>query len=221
MCGRFTRLYTWKQLHRLLSLGTLPSTDLPTSYNVAPSQLSDVCRLSAQGQREVVPMKWGLIPSWSNDGKPGPLNARCETVATNAMFRNAFRSRRCLVPASGFYEWRKTGDHKQPFYIRPLNDELFFFAGLWERFGEGDQAIETFTILTTTPNEAVAGIHDRMPVIIRPAEFDAWLGTPTPPAELFTPYPADETAIDPVGSRVGNAKNDDSTLIEPQQESLW
>jgi putative SOS response-associated peptidase YedK len=221
MCGRFTRLYTWKQLHRLLSLGTLPSTDLPTSYNVAPSQLSDVCRLSAQGQREVVPMKWGLIPSWFNDGKAGPINARCETVATNAMFRNAFRYRRCLVPASGFYEWRKTGDHKQPFYIRPLNDELFFFAGLWERFGEGDQAIETFTILTTTPNEAVAGIHDRMPVIIRPAEFDAWLGTRTPPAELFTPYPADETAIDPVGSRVGNAKNDDSTLIEPQQESLW
>jgi len=214
MCGRFTRLYTWKQLHRLLSLGSQPPIEIQPSYNVAPSQFSYVCRLNAQGEREIVPMKWGLIPSWSKDGKLGPINARCETVATNGMFRNAFRSRRCLVPASGFYEWKQLAKGKQPYYIHPLNDELFFFAGLWESYGQGDQAIETFTILTTTPNKAMAEIHNRMPVIVRQPEFDTWFrSVAINPNDLAT-YPAEETATAPVSSRVGNVQNNDATLVQ-------
>jgi putative SOS response-associated peptidase YedK len=214
MCGRFTRLYTWKQLHALLDLRWPEALEIIPSYNVAPTQIAPVCRIDSRGEREMVRMRWGLTPSWSPDGKPGPINARCETAATNGMFRSAYAARRCLVPASGFYEWRTVGDHKQPYYITLVNDPVFCFAALWERWGDSDQAVESFTILTTSPNEAVARVHDRMPVIIRPADFAEWLGAASVPAHLSAPWPAEETAMRPVSARVNSSRTDDAGLIE-------
>lgn len=222
MCGRFTRLYTWKQLHDLLNLQYPPAAEMRPSYNVAPSQLTDVCRLTEKGERELVQMRWGLSPAWSASDSPAPINARCETVATSPMFRRAFQSRRCLVPASGFYEWQRTGQHKQPYYIHPLNDELFFFAALWERSGENEGVTDTFTILTTGPNQLMANIHNRMPVIIRAADIPLWLSTTQPPERLFEPYPAEETAAHTVSSRVNSPRNNDPQLCEPaQSEGLF
>ena len=212
MCGRFTRFYTWRQLHDLLDLAYPTPGEMAPSWNVAPTQRSPVCRLAPDGSRELASMRWGFTPSWSKDGKPGPINARAETVATNGMFRAAYRSRRCLVPISGFYEWRATETGKQPSYIHLLNEEIICLAGLWERWGSGEGATESFTIITTEPNEAVAQIHNRMPVIVPPSDHTRWLAGPNADG-LMRPYPAEEMAIHAVSRRVNSPREDDSSLI--------
>lgn len=225
MCGRFTRDYTWKQVRQFLDLKFPEQLELKASYNVAPSQPVPVCRLNRAGDRELVPLVWGLQPHWKDPGQaaPPPINARHETAATNPMFREAYRSRRCLIPASGFYEWKKTGRARQPWHIRLLNDPIFCFAGLWERRREGDAVLETFTILTTRSNELVAGIHDRMPVILRPEHFDSWLKGGDIPPTLFEPFPAEEMEAFPVSPTVNSPKNDDPALLKRTEPdaSLW
>lgn len=216
MCGRFTRQYSWRDVHGFLDLQFPSVEELSTSFNVAPTQPSPVCRTAKDGGRELAIMRWGLTPSWSKDGKPGPINARAETAATNGMFRSAYKSRRCLVPVSGFYEWQKReGGAKQPFLIRLLNDPIFCFAGLWESWRGGGDAVQSFTVLTTEPNELMATIHDRMPVIVRPSEFGGWLGDGSPPAGVFDPFPAEEMQALPVSTRVNSPRNNDPSLAEP------
>ncbi len=220
MCGRYTREFTWKQVRDFLDVRFPDEMELRPSYNIAPTQPAPVCRLNKAGERELTLMGWGLKPGWkggaaSGSGESGPINARCETAATNPLFRSAYESRRCLVPASAFYEWRKVGKRKQPFYIRLLNDPIFCFAGLWERRrgAGGGGAEDTFTILTTQANELVAGIHDRMPVILRPEDHEAWLKGGKVPQSAFEPFPAEEMEVFPVSPRVNTPKNDDPSLI--------
>lgn len=224
MCGRYTRVYDWVGVHALLDatfewMETLPER----SWNVAPSQRAPVCVLREDGSRELRAMRWGLTPRWSKDGRAGPINARSETVASKPMFREAYRRRRCLAPMSGFYEWKRVGDARVPHYFWLLNDEVFCVAGLWERWeGEGE-AVESFTILTTRANEAVAEVHDRMPVIVRREDYGAWLEGEGDVAGVFEPWPAEEMGVRRVSSRVNSVKNDDAGLCEESSEEggLW
>src|SRR5262249_47085174 len=153
MCGRFTHRLTWEQVRGLYHLtdSRQPQLDLTPRYNAAPTDLLPVCRLDRSGQREMAILRWGLIPYWAKDENIGfkTINARAETVATASAFREAFKRRRCLVPANGFYEWKKLpGGRKQPYLIQMRDGSPFSFAGLWERWKKGETRIETFTIIT-------------------------------------------------------------------------
>ncbi len=227
MCGRYTHLFTWKQLHRLMSLTN--TLELPARYNVAPTQEAPVVRADA-GSRRVDMLRWGLVPFWARDVAIGSrtINARSETAATAPAFRAAFKRRRCLVPASGFYEWQKFEDsaRKRPWYITPTDDDLFAFAGLWEswRLPDGgergtDAEVLTFTILTTAANEAMKDIHDRMPVILAREDFAPWLDPgredPAGLAALLRPCPSARLRFTRIGTRVNSPRNDDPGCIEP------
>jgi putative SOS response-associated peptidase YedK len=223
MCGRFTHRLTWKQLHDLYNI-TVPDTgpreiDLKPRYNVAPTDVMPVCRLNRAGQREIAMLRWGLIPYWATDPKIAhkTINARAETVATAPAFREAFKQRRCLVPASGFYEWKKVDGDKQPYLIGMRDAAPFSFAGLWERWHKGGAPIETFTIITGEPNSLVADLHNRMPVILDPDDYDAWLTAADTaiPQAMLQPFPAQLMAAFPVSKRVSSPKNDDAELIKP------
>lgn len=176
MCGRFTHMYTWKELHRLMSLIRWPLVELEARLNVSPGQVAPVVRVE-QGERVGTMLKWGLVPLWADDPKIGNrlINARGESVALKPSFRTALARRRCLVPVSGFYEWRKTETGKQPYRIGRVDGRPFAFAGLWEWWSRNATTLETFTIVTTEPNALVAPIHDRMPVIIEERDWERWL----------------------------------------------
>jgi putative SOS response-associated peptidase YedK len=229
MCGRYTHKFTWKQIHKLYT-GTAKPEDMPESfnfeanYNVAPSQLAPVGR-EIDGVRRLDMLRWGLIPFWAKDEKIGNslINARADTVASKPAFREAFKSRRCLVPASGFYEWQKLDEkRKQPHYIQLASEEPMFFAGLWERWTpSGDEPVESYTILTTEPNELMASIHNRMPVILEPERFGEWLAKDTPPEKLsglLKPYPAELMMATPVSTLVNNPRNNQPECIAPLVE---
>ena len=225
MCGRFTQRYSWREVHAFLSLHG-PPRNLRPRYNVAPSQEVAAVRAGEHGRRLSM-LRWGLIPGWAKDVRIGYklINARAETAHAKPAFRAAFRARRCLVPADGFYEWTGRGSGRQPWLIGLANGALFAFAGLWERwrvpdgrvlpgsfaaYAPGD-TVETLTILTTTANEAVAPVHHRMPVILGPDEFDPWLaGEPVP----LDPFPPDAMVVHPVSTRVNSPANDDSGCVE-------
>ena len=180
-------------------------------FNIAPTQDSPVVRATPEGTREVGMLRWGLVPSWAKDVKVGAqmINARSETLAEKPAFRNAFRQRRCLVPATGFFEWQGEPGRKQPWAITVPGRPLFAFAGLWERWKAPDGgAVETFTIVTTDANEAIAPIHDRMPVILPEEAYDTWLlGKPEELGALLKPYDA-PVATRRIGTLVGNSRND-------------
>jgi putative SOS response-associated peptidase YedK len=225
MCGRYT-LRRIDLIRGGFDASLLPSfeefTERPR-FNIAPSQPIPVVRLDASGKRVLGTVRWGLIPSWTK-GKPKnqPINARAETLATSGMFRQAFERRRCLVPADGFYEWRKLpdGKTKQPMFVHRRDDGVFAFAGLWERWRpeEGAEPVDTCTIITTTPNELMAPIHDRMPVIVDPADYDRWLDRETLAADvagLLRPYAAHYMEARPVSTKVNSPRNDDEDCVEP------
>ncbi|MDX2116204.1 MAG: SOS response-associated peptidase [Planctomycetota bacterium] len=222
MCGRFTRMYSWKRLHELLDLRYPGAEEMAPSWNVAPSQSSPVC-IVGDGGRELAVMRWGFTPAWSRASMPGPINARSETVATNGMFRAAYRARRCLVPVSGFYEWSTKGPVKQPYYVRPREGEIFAMGGIWERWGEGEAAVTSFAILTTEANETMATLHDRMPVIVRASDYARWLGPVQPPADLLRPIASDEMCMHAVSTRVNSPRNNDTSLCAPVEveRGLW
>jgi len=208
------------RLYRLT--GAPPASNFPPRYNIAPTQSSFVVRLK-EGQRELTEMRWGLVPFWADDLKIGSrmINAQSETCATKPAFRHAFRSRRCLVVADGFYEW-PTRD--KPRLITLKNNEPFSFAGLWETWGSKDgNKIESFTILTTTPNEFMAPIHNRMPVMLAPECWATWLGESSATSDellaLCRPFPAERMTSWAVSRRVGNVNNTDATLVEPLSEA--
>lgn len=221
MCGRFTLFDTAASLAEAFEVAEVPS--LSPRYNIAPSQAVAAVRIPPSGgAREVVLLRWGLIPSWAKDPSLGDrmINARAETAAGKPAFRSAIRRRRCLVPASGFYEWKRTNGRKQPYYIRRPDGKPFAFAGLWESWeGPGQAAVESCAILTTSANELLLPIHDRMPVIVSPADYDLWLSLgirdPAELARLFRPCPPEEMTAFPVGTAVNNPKTDSPQLIEP------
>jgi len=220
MCGRFTLTVSARLLADLFDIDNMP--DVHPRYNIAPTQPVVIIRTSADDAREAASVHWGLIPSWAKDRKIGArmINARGETVASKPSFRNAVRKRRCLIPADGFYEWQKLGDRKQPHHIRFTDRRPFAFAGLWERWQENEKkSVDSCTIITTTPNELVAKIHDRMPVILNPKDHGEWL-EPNQLAgsrldELLTPHPPDEMEAIAVSPMVGNPRNEVPECIEP------
>lgn len=217
MCGRYSLTKPPEAMRRLFQFRRA-LRNLPPRYNIAPTQDAPVVRLSADGERELAMLRWGLVPSWSQDPKSGysTINARAETVAEKPAFRSAFKSRRCLVPADGFYEWQKVDTRKQPYRIAMKDDGLFAFAGLWERWEKGE-TIESFTIIVTQANDLLKPIHDRMPVILDPLDYEPWLDTGTSPAaaqKLLRPFPSDAMRAYPVSTRVNSPRNDDASVIE-------
>jgi len=219
MCGRFTLTVSGRVLAELFGVEEAPELD--PRYNIAPSQPVLAARVGSSGEREVVPLRWGLIPSWAEDPSIGNrmINARAEGVASKPSFRSAVRRRRCLIAADGFFEWCKVAGGKQPYLIRFADGRPFAFAGLWERWEKGPDPVESCTIITTRPNALVAELHDRMPVILASSHFAEWL-TPGPVATdrleaLLAPFPADDMASFPVSRRVNSPANDDSGVITP------
>jgi putative SOS response-associated peptidase YedK len=211
------------QTHNTNVFDEVDDTHLAPSYNVAPQSYQPVVRLSSEtGERELTVMRWGLVPYWSKDGKASfsTINAKSETVATSPAFREAWKNRRCLVPADWFYEWQKIGKAKQPYAIAAKDDAMFAFAGLWEAWKDraSGQKLRTYTILTTDPNELMEPIHNRMPVILHRRDYERWLAPTDPlhlPDDLLKPFPSEKMKVWKVGKAVGNTCNDDPSLIEP------
>ena len=221
MCGRFTQKLTWRQIHDLYSLREpgLP-LNLQPHYNGAPAQDFAACRLDEDGNRAIAQLRWGLVPAWARDIRMGTrlINARAETVHTKPSFGAAFRSRRCLVPANGWFEWQRTGGGKQPYYLALADGSPLSFAALWERWGWDGESVESFTIITTTAAPQLADIHDRQPAIIDPDRFGDWL-EPTSPAprllELVREPHAGPYETRRVSTRVNSVQNDDPDVLVP------
>src|SRR6516225_871216 len=219
MCGRFARIVSNKKLREKYRLKEI--AELEPRYNIAPTQPVAVVR-AADGENELSWLRWGLIPSWSKDATIGYklINARAESVAEKPSFRSAFKQRRCLIPASGFYEWQKQEtSRKQPYFIFPRHGELFSFAGLWERWHDPEgEEVETCTILTTEANALMRPLHDRMPVILDTSAEDVWLDTRSTVdllRPLFVPFGSAELEAYPVGPWVSNAKHEGPRCLEP------
>ncbi|MDX2100517.1 MAG: SOS response-associated peptidase [Leptolyngbyaceae cyanobacterium bins.59] len=219
MCGRYTLSQSADVLAEAFHLPEVP-LHIPR-YNIAPTQGVAVIQQS-QGTRQWQLLRWGLIPSWSKDVKIGNklINARSETVAEKPSFRSAFRYRRCLIPADGFYEWQRQEKKKQPFYFQVHKGQPFAFAGLWEHWeGEGGP-IDSCTLLTTQANALLAPIHDRMPVILHPEDYDRWLDPQIQDSKslesLFQPYPSEEMAGYPVSAIVNSPAHDTLDCVVPQ-----
>jgi putative SOS response-associated peptidase YedK len=220
MCGRFALYSDPFILAKRFEADVLP--ELRPRYNVAPTQSIPIVR-EESGKERFALARWGLIPHWAKDMDTGyhTINARAETVASKPAFRNAFRYRRCLIPADGFYEWAvipgtKT---KQPWFIVLRDRELMAFAGIWEKWRgpEGDD-VESCSIIVTDANELMKPIHDRMPVILAPADWDAWLETEAKEVEglqgLLKPYSAEAMTAWPVSTMVNNPRNDSAGCVE-------
>jgi putative SOS response-associated peptidase YedK len=225
MCGRFTLFEADTILSK--EFGAPILFDLKPRYNIAPSQPILAARVSPKNGREFALLRWGLIPSWAKDASIGNrmINARAETVAEKPSFRNAFRHRRCLVPMNGFFEWSKRGVLKQPHFIALSDKRVMAVAGLWERWegrspeeGQEGSPIESCTLLTTEANELIAPMHDRMPVIVAPENYELWLNPSGQDLAalrpLLAPYPPGEMFARPVSLRVNNPSFDDERLLD-------
>jgi putative SOS response-associated peptidase YedK len=236
MCGRFARKSTQQVLADWFGVDLEDMPFFAPSFNAAPQSVQPVLRLNRDsGQREFALMRWGLVPYWANDTKIAysTINARAEEVATKPAYRDALKKRRCLIPADAFYEWQKLGAKtRQPYAIALKSGEPYAFAGLWERWQPKDApagpdgapaplpVLETFTIVTTDPNQLMEPIHDRMPVLLERSNYDRWLEPGDPahlPVDLLRPYPAEQMAAWKVSDRVGNVRNDDAQLLDPDQ----
>lgn len=221
MCGRFTLAISPELLAEVI--GEIEAERIQPRYNIAPTQQVAVIRLDAGGKRHLAYLRWGLIPPWAKDAAVGNhmINARSETVAEKPAFRHAFRSRRCLVPASGFFEWKEEGGRKQPLYVHMKDGGPMIFAGLWESWKSPEgETVESCTILTTSSNGLIRPLHDRMPVILGRNDWDIWLSceaTREQLTPLFQPYPSELLAMYPVGTGVNSPRNDSPELIEPLQ----
>lgn len=218
MCGRFTLRTPTKDIVKAFGLTDAP--DLKSRYNIAPTQQIAAIKLDPEtGTCELSMFRWGLIPSWADDPSIGNrmINARAETVAIKPAFRNAFKKGRCLILADGFYEWKKTGKNKQPFFVRLKDDEPFAFAGLSEHWHRGDQSIDSCAIITTEPNELMEGIHDRMPVILSPDDYELWLEPDFHGQgkllEMLKPYDAQDMEAYPISTVVNNPRNETKGCI--------
>jgi putative SOS response-associated peptidase YedK len=225
MCGRFTLTTPAQTLAVQFDLAEVPA--LEPRYNVAPTQPVAAVRIASEGEeRELVLMRWGLIPFWAKDASIGArmINARSETAAEKPSFRTAFRRRRCLVPADGFYEWQKLDGAKQPVYVSLKDRAAFAFAGLWDRWQDPENGVvESCTLLTGEPNQLLRPIHNRMPVILDPKEYTLWLDREVQEAERLQPllrsYPSGQMQAYAVSRYVNSPRNEGPECIAPIQET--
>ena len=222
MCGRFTQTATPEVIAEQFQVDDPPL--FKPNYNISPTQRVAVVRLNPESvKRDCVLLRWGLIPSWAKDAKIGNqcINAKGETVAEKPAFRSAFKKRRCLVIADGFYEWQRLGERKQPIWIGRKDKRPFAFAGLWEHWKPAEgEPIETCAIITTEPNDLMAPIHNRMPVILAPASYIPWLDHNAPADSLkalLRPYPSAELQAYPVSTLVNNPRHNAPACLEPAQ----
>ena len=229
MCGRFTlRTPTEKLVKQFMVEAEPEQQQLPLRFNVAPTQEVAVVKQIAGHPRQLTEMRWGLVPFWADDLKIGAkmINARSESVAEKPAFSRAFQKRRCLILSDGYYEWKKEGSKKQPYYIRMADGRPFAFAGLWEKWRAKDQqdgpAVQSCTIITTESNELTEWLHERMPVILGPNDYDPWLDNHNSKREqldhLLQPYPSDEMIVERVSMKVNSVANDDAECISVQRE---
>ena len=210
MCGRYSLHSNPDVIALLFGLSEVPAYQ--PRYNIAPTAQVLIIK-----RNEAAMVRWGLVPRWAKDPSVGAKmnNARAETVAEKPSFREAYRQRRCLIPANGFYEWKLENGLKQPYYIYPSSGDLFAFAGLWESWSSPQQTIETCAIITTDANEKMAEVHERMPVIVSPGEYSAWLAGED---GLLRPAPDASIQIRRVSRAVNNARNEEPGLIEPEED---
>jgi putative SOS response-associated peptidase YedK len=219
MCGRFTQRYTWRELVELYRL-TQPARNLEPRYNIAPTTTIDVLRVR-DSAREIVPMRWGLVPNWwkkSLKEVPATFNARSDTVAEKPMFRAAFERSRCIIPASGYFEWQTVKGRKQPYYFSAADGRVLSIAGLWDRWKDiqtGEPLISC-TMIVTDANKFAGRVHSRMPVFLAEDNVQAWLDR-SAGAELLRPAPNDLLQMWPVSQRVNRpiVGEEDQTLIDP------
>ena len=223
MCGRYDNLIPREAYRSFFRADRLPETNFPPRYNVAPTDKIPILRIDPRdGTRELVMARWGLVPCWMKQMPKVPhINARAETVHEKPLFREAFVNRRCLVPATGFFEWEKRADGKQPYRFVRKDLEPFAFAGLWEFARIDGEEVLSATIIVGSPNSVVAPIHDRMPVILLPDDFDRWLDAETSAElarELLRPYDPDLMKGYAVSRTVNNVRNDTEECIAPLGE---
>ena len=219
MCGRYSQTKSGEAIAQTFNLSATP--DPQPRYNIAPTQpVSAIAQ--TEDEREYRVFQWGLVPSWAKDPSIGSrmINARSETAAEKPSFRAAFKRRRCLIVADGFYEWQKTGGKKQPYYVQVKDQEIFGFAGLWETWQSGDGShLESCTILTTEPNGLMETIHNRMPVIVHPEDFDLWLDPSLQDGRhvqhLLRPYEDEAMDAYAVSTTVNNPRNESPECVEP------
>jgi putative SOS response-associated peptidase YedK len=222
MCGRYT-LRT--RLNKLLQIyAANPEFDCEPRYNIAPTQQVVAVRTKPSSpDREMVLLKWGLVPAWADDLRIGNrmINARAETLAEKNSFKTALKRRRCLVLADGFYEWIKEGKIKQPYFIHMKDDRPFAFAGLWDRWSKSEPPVESCTIITTTANSLMAPLHDRMPVILTEDAVSLWLDPkfedPLALASLLAQYPDEEMEAYPVSTVVNSARHEAADCVQKIQ----
>ncbi len=220
MCGRYTVHFTKSAFEETFNV----QPPLFESWNLAPTQYAPIL-WAPEGKREVLEARWGLIPKWVDkplDFKANLFNARSETVLEKASFKRPFKNQRCIVPASGFYEWQKAGSQKQPYYIHPKDERPLAFAGLWDHWEKDGQAMTSFTILTTTPNKLMSKLHERMPVILEPDAFSDWLDLEMEGEdllELLKPLGDGKLEAHKVDKRVGRTSENDAELLTPLEAS--
>lgn len=230
MCGRYSVLYTWKQLRRLMALvNPADSPELSLRYNVAPTQQAPVIR-AAPGGALLAPMRWGLVPSWADGPLPSKpcINARSETAATNRLFAPALAARRCIVPASGFYEWALSRDTKRPHHIVRADGDPMLMAGIWERWQPpaGAAPVLSFAVLTRAAAGPITAVHDRMPVLLSPSDAARWLDGPLGPRDtqpIIDAVPP-EVTLREIGPWVNSASHEGPRCHEPpapRPEGLW
>ncbi|WP_018130190.1 SOS response-associated peptidase [Effusibacillus pohliae] len=219
MCGRYTLTAEIDQVMTRFGVSTI-TADYQPRYNIAPGQLI-MAVIADSGKRRIGQLKWGLVPFWAKDEKLAfkMINARAETVHEKPAYKHAFQRKRCIIPADGFYEWKATPAGKQPMRITLRSGEIFGMAGLFDTWEAPDgRKVHTCTILTTKPNELMAEIHDRMPVILRPEDEEIWLNRDAYDQDLLLslcqPFPAEEMRAYPVSQMVGNVRIDSSKCIE-------
>ncbi len=223
MCGRFSLTTPVEAMRLIFGFDNLPN--LAPRYNIAPGQRIAAVRCrpaDANGGTELVLLRWGLVPAWAKDPGVGHrmINARGELASEKPSFREAFRRRRCLIPADGFYEWQKAASDRLPWFITLSPPGVLAFAGLWETWRGGGKVLETCTILTTEANRLLHPIHHRMPVILKPTDYEGWLGEvdDIKAEEMIRPYPDDGMTAYRVSHHVNTVRNEDPACIEPLEQ---
>ena len=220
MCGRYDNLIAREAYRQIFRAERLPSSNFPPRYNIAPTDPIPIIRVDTRdGARELIMARWGLVPWWMKEMPKIPhINARAETVHQKPLFKEAFQKRRALIPATGFFEWQKRADGKQPYRFRRQDLEPFAFAGLWEFARLGGKDILSAAIIVGEPNPLAAAVHDRMPVILDPDDYDLWLDPAASVDELralLRPFPAERMHAYEVSRTVNSVKNDTEECIQP------
>ena len=228
MCGRFVQNFTFETFQQSFNIQTAES-EIPPNFNVAPTQ-EILTIIKHDNENKLERVHWGLVPFWAKDVTIGSrmIKARAETVSSKPSFRNAFKKRRCLIPASGFYEWKGEKGHKQPYYITIPTDEPFAFAGLWETWsdkeGDDDSVYKSCTIITTATSKSIVELHNRMPVILDPKAYEQWLDVeiqkPKELESILKECSINEMKYHPVSKLVNSVKNNDPNCIKPIDEKL-